>query len=108
MQACLCQVDLTKLTQLVMPKRITAPLKEKNMSINFEYKTFRPNLEGGESEVTLYLECDVSTSFEEEGRSYFVSILNCTDDNGDDVELTRKELSDVEDIAIDYITGDRS
>ena len=77
------------------------------MAIEFEFQVLRPNLEGGESEITIYLDCDVTTSYEEEGRSYFVSVLSCTDDNGDDVDLTRREQEDVEDIAIDYVTGER-
>jgi hypothetical protein len=77
------------------------------MTIQFEFVVTREDPEYGEICTTLDIECTVETSWEEEGKSYFVSILSATDDNGNDVHLYKHEVDEVEDIAIEHITGDR-
>ena len=77
------------------------------MSINFDYKVTRYTFDEDEIQIPLDLICDVTMSFEEEGRSYFVSVLSCTDDIGQDVSLTWREQQEVEDIAVDIFTGER-
>lgn len=77
------------------------------MAIQFEFQVIRANLEGGESEITLYIKCDVTTSFEEEGHSFFVSLISATNWDGNEVDLTSREHNEVENIAVDIFTGDK-
>jgi hypothetical protein len=76
------------------------------MTIEFEYETVREDHEGADQAVTLYIECDVSKSYEEEGLRYFATVLSATDWDGNAVDLNRREQREVEDIAIDIFTGD--
>jgi hypothetical protein len=77
------------------------------MTIAFEYEVVRVDDEGAEHTITLAVECSVSKSYEEEGHSFFVSILSATDWDGNEIDLTRREHDEVEDIAVDIFTGDR-
>jgi hypothetical protein len=76
------------------------------MTIEFDFKVTRYTFDEEEYQIELEIVCDVTQSWEEEGRSYFVSVLSCTDDNGNDVSLTWREQQEVENIAVDRYLGD--
>ena len=71
--------------------------------VEFNFEVWRSTPNGGEATKELAIKCSVDVEQEDEGLSYFVSVLSAGDYDGEEIDLHEREYVEVSDIAVSIV-----